>query len=48
MSSDRPYHQAMSVRAALSELRKNAGMQFCPRVVEAFLDVVGGVDEEDG
>ncbi len=48
MTSVRPYRQALRVRAALSELRKNAGIQFCPRVVEAFLDVVGGVDEEDG
>ena len=41
MTSDRPYRKALDVEAALSELEGNAGAQFCPRVVEAFLEVVG-------
>ena len=41
MTSDRPYRKALDVEAALRELEKNAGAQFCPRIVEAFLEVVG-------
>ncbi|CAA9441617.1 MAG: hypothetical protein AVDCRST_MAG02-114 [uncultured Rubrobacteraceae bacterium] len=40
MTSDRPYREAMGVEAALGELRKHAGAQFCPRTVEAFLGMV--------
>lgn len=36
MTTDRPYRQAMPVEAALSELRRFAGIQFDPDVVEAF------------
>ena len=41
MTSDRPYRKALGVQAALRELEKNAGSQFCPRTVEAFVGVVG-------
>ena len=41
MTSDRPYRKAMGVEAALRELEKNAGTQFCSRTVEAFVRVVG-------
>ncbi len=41
MISDRPYRQALDVRTALEELQTNAGLQFCPCTVEAFLDVIG-------
>ena len=37
MTSDRPYRKALDRRAALGELEKNAGTQFCPHTVEAFL-----------
>jgi PAS domain S-box-containing protein/diguanylate cyclase (GGDEF)-like protein len=37
MTSNRPYRTAMSVEGALSELRRNAGGQFDPEVVEAFV-----------
>ncbi len=37
MTSDRPYRKAMPGSAALEELRKNAGTQFCPYTVEALL-----------
>ena len=40
MTSDRPYRKALGVEEALGELRKNAGSQFCPRTVEAFVGVV--------
>ena len=37
MTSDRPYRPAMPQAQALEELRRNAGSQFDPRVIEAFL-----------
>ncbi len=40
MTSDRPYRPAMSKEEALEELKKNAGTQFDPRVVNAFLLVI--------
>jgi len=36
ITSDRPYRSAESVEAALAELRRHAGTQFCPRVVDAL------------
>jgi HD-GYP domain-containing protein (c-di-GMP phosphodiesterase class II) len=47
MTSDRPYRPGMSVEAAVAELRRNAGKQFDPAVVEAFigwLDKSGPID----
>ena len=40
MTSDRPYRGRLSEEAALAELRHNAGLQFDPAVVDAFLSVV--------
>ena len=40
MTSSRPYREAMGVRAALEELRSNAGKQFDPSVVRALLGVL--------
>lgn len=37
MRSDRVYRKAMSVDAALAEIRKHRGTQFDPQVVDAFL-----------
>ncbi len=37
MTSDRPYRKALGNEVAVSELRKGAGTQFDPRVVEIFL-----------
>ncbi|HEX2024828.1 MAG TPA: diguanylate cyclase [Actinomycetota bacterium] len=50
MTSGRPYKAAISHEAALAELRRNAGTQFDPDVVEAFCAVVveGAVPVGDG
>lgn len=40
MTSDRPYRIALPQGEACWELRRNAGTQFDPRVVEAFLTVL--------
>lgn len=39
MTSDRPYRSGLPLETALEELRSNAGRQFDPRIVEAFLGV---------
>ncbi len=41
MMSARPYRQALTPRQAREELRRWAGRQFDPRVVEAFLQLPG-------
>ncbi|HKZ84727.1 MAG TPA: diguanylate cyclase [Anaerolineae bacterium] len=40
MASDRPYHPAMSPAEVVAELRRCAGTQFDPQVVEAFVEIV--------
>lgn len=40
MTSDRPYRQAMSHDAAIEELKKYAGSQFDPELVEVFIQVI--------
>jgi HD-GYP domain-containing protein (c-di-GMP phosphodiesterase class II) len=42
MVSDRPYRSAMSLRAAVVELRAGAGSQFDPDVVDALVAEVFG------
>ncbi len=37
MTSERPYRGALGADAALRELERNAGSQFCPRAVAALL-----------
>ncbi|MFA5140378.1 MAG: HD domain-containing phosphohydrolase [Elusimicrobiota bacterium] len=39
MLSDRPYRKALSRETAMAELRKMAGTQFDPKVIEAFLRI---------
>jgi HD-GYP domain-containing protein (c-di-GMP phosphodiesterase class II) len=41
MTSDRPYRKAMAESEAIGELNTNAGTQFDPAVVEAFVRVLG-------
>ena len=36
LTSERPYRKARTLDAAMAELRKNAGKQFCPSVIEAL------------
>ena len=40
MTADRPYAPARTEEDAIAELRRHAGSQFSPRVVEAFLRAV--------
>jgi hypothetical protein len=42
MTAERPYRRAMTSKDAQQELRANAGTQFNPVVVEAFIAVVSG------
>jgi diguanylate cyclase (GGDEF)-like protein/PAS domain S-box-containing protein len=39
--SDRPYHKAFTKKAAIEIIKKSSGTQFDPRIVSAFLKVVG-------
>ena len=41
MTADRPYRRALSHEVARAELRRGAGTQFDPPVVEAFLRALG-------
>ena len=41
MTSDRPYRRALPCEVAHAELRRNAGTQFDPKVVDALLGEVG-------
>jgi HD-GYP domain-containing protein (c-di-GMP phosphodiesterase class II) len=40
MRSDRPYRRALPLEKARDELLRNAGTQFDPAVVEAFLGIL--------
>jgi len=40
MTSDRPYRKALSLEAALKELKDNSGTQFDPDVVKAFIKLI--------
>ena len=40
MTSTRPYRKALDHDVAVTEIRRGAGSQFCPRVVAAFESLV--------
>ncbi|HHW43661.1 MAG TPA: HD domain-containing protein [Desulfotomaculum sp.] len=40
MTSDRSYRRALPVPVAINELKRNAGTQFDPRIVEVFVQVL--------
>lgn len=46
MTSDRVYRRSIGERAARRQLESCSGTQFDPRVVEAFLAVLGRANEE--
>ncbi|MHB9144841.1 MAG: HD domain-containing phosphohydrolase [Symbiobacteriia bacterium] len=46
MTSDRPYRKGMAHADALTELRRHAGSQFDPQVVEAFIAVLESMPDE--
>jgi diguanylate cyclase (GGDEF)-like protein len=43
MRTDRPYRSALDADAAIAELRRGAGREFDPEVVDALLDLLGEV-----
>jgi two-component system cell cycle response regulator len=46
MTANRPYRSARSIEDALGELRRCAGSQFDPAVVDAFCQVLGGAHRD--
>jgi putative nucleotidyltransferase with HDIG domain len=40
MTSDRPYHKGLPKEEAMAQLKKSAGSQFDPHVVNAFMEVL--------
>jgi diguanylate cyclase (GGDEF)-like protein len=46
MTSDRPYRKAMTREEAITELRRCAGTQFDPELVEQFIQIVEQNDSE--
>jgi HD-GYP domain-containing protein (c-di-GMP phosphodiesterase class II) len=47
MTTDRPYRRGMSHEEAIAILRKFAGLQFDPRVVDAFVKISSGFASPD-
>ena len=48
MTTDRHYRRAMSIEEAIEELKRNAGKQFDPEIVEAFLQTNLSEREKNG
>jgi HD-GYP domain-containing protein (c-di-GMP phosphodiesterase class II) len=44
MITEKPYRKALSINSAVKEVKKNAGTQFDPKVVEVFCEAVGRKD----
>jgi riboflavin transporter FmnP len=47
MTADRPYRKALSIDQAMAELRKFAGVQFDPEIVDAFMKTSWAEDATD-
>lgn len=47
MTSDRPYRKSQGKEWAMEELRRFAGTQFDPNVVESFISILGDLDSEN-
>lgn len=47
ITSDRPYRKALPQNIAVEELQKGAGVQFDPKVVKAFLEILSEEKEEE-
>jgi HD-GYP domain-containing protein (c-di-GMP phosphodiesterase class II) len=45
MSSNRPYHSSLNKATIIEEIRRQAGLQFDPQVVEIFLALLA---QEEG
>ena len=48
MTTDRPYRRALSRDVVVAELKRGAGVQWDPRVVAAFLRVLGEEESQSG
>lgn len=48
MVSGRPYQAAITHEAAIAELRRHAGLQFDPELVEEFIHLFGAATSSDG
>jgi HD-GYP domain-containing protein (c-di-GMP phosphodiesterase class II) len=46
MTTDRSYRKAMPLSAAITELRRCAGTQFDPRVIDALVEIIGAAEPE--
>jgi putative nucleotidyltransferase with HDIG domain len=46
MTTDRPYHRALSLDEAVEEIRAGRGSQFAPRVVDAFFGALANARDE--
>ena len=46
ITSDRPYRKALSRDIAMAELRKGASIQFDPKVVDAFIEILS-IEQQD-
>lgn len=46
MTSDRPYRKALSREEAIEEIKRNAGTQFDPQIVEMFLESIKSINKK--